>query len=218
MRKFLFAMVGILLVASMAMAAPMCSGPTSVTSLGATGCFIGATLFSNFSISGANVIGKPASAVDPNSVLVNISYSSPVFTVATTPTTATDWQLTSNQQFSFVLTYTVTAGGSDFASYQSAVSFSNQSGTGSISLVKSVSSGSTGSAGADQVNPTSAVFAFSPSQSTFVVTDNIQANGGTNGTVNALSFTNVFTTPEPATTMLIGSGLLSLAMFLRRRR
>src|SRR5437868_8291302 len=106
-------LAGMSALSTMSYAISMCNGATTVASLTSSGgCYIGANTFSNFSITGGNLIGGAASnSIDPNSVTVSFQYTSPNVVVTTSNNDLTSWALTGAMQFSFQLNYTVTGGG-----------------------------------------------------------------------------------------------------------
>src|SRR5207245_2538519 len=88
-------LVGMSALSTMSYAISMCSGATTVASLTSSGgCYIGANTFSNFSITGANLIGGAGSdAVDPNFVTVAFQYLSPNIVVTTSNNDLASWNL-----------------------------------------------------------------------------------------------------------------------------
>src|SRR5579862_780173 len=179
MRKLVLIGTALVVFGAVGLAAPGCLvGGQTVAALGAVGCSIGTATFSNFSITGSNVIGgASANAIDPTLLKVTITDPGTSATVLLAPNAPADWSVTTFEQFSFVLNYTLTdTGANAYVSYQSMINFNSQVGTGGASLVKTVSVGGTGATGADQTNPAGSPMAFSPNEFTFSVIDNIQAN------------------------------------------
>jgi hypothetical protein len=216
-RPITIAFLGIMALASAGFGVPLCTGPLTILSLGATGCSVGVVTFSNFALLNPTAGGGAVLPSDTN-VLINITFASPNDVLTFTPVTPANWQLgSSNQQWAFTINYTVTAPTAFFHSYQSSVSGSF-TGTGNFSLTKNVST-QPATAGADQVNNLSAVIPFVGAPiSTFNVSDNIQLSSGTSGTASLTSVRNIFSTPEPLTSILLGSGLLAFGCMTRRRR
>ena len=66
--------------------------------------------------------------------------------------------------------------------------------------------------------PTFTAMAFFAPVSALAVSKDIFATTGTNGTANISSVINTFSTPEPLSLVLLGSGLLGLGMLRRRVR
>lgn len=227
-RNRLFLVIVLAAVAAVGQAAPMCIGGSTIASLSTAGCSIGNFTFSNFSTVGSSVGGSAsAAAIDPAKLDASITYSAGVFTLVVTPVVANNWLVGSNSQFTLVFTYSVSEStGADFASYRDLITFDTLSGGGNASMTKTVSAGSTGTAGLDQTMTMSPLLLFSPPQGSFNVVDNVQAAGGVSGGIRLLMATNLFEVsnealdevPEPGTMALFASGLLGLGLRHREKR
>jgi hypothetical protein len=135
--------------------------------------------------------------------------------------TPSNWVLTATQQFNLVLTYTVTG---SLPAYFVAVgdSFngsatSNANGTGAVTYDKTADGVTLMTLGTGGMTSQAPVAFPGAPLSTFNVTDNILVHA-TNASATLVNATNSFVVPEPATSILLGSGLLAFFMLRRKRR
>lgn len=220
------------LVAPATIAAPLCSGATSVTDLGATGCTFGELTFSDFSFSGQT--GNPFSPIpiSPDDVLVevfdttlteSILNSVPAIGLRMTPRDPLDWQTSGLfSSVNFALNYVVTSIGATLDRYQvggTGIPGSLRGGRFSASMT--VAEGdvpvSTGSLG-----PFLQIGNLAPGTTTTTVTSNGAASQGIalGGTTYISSVTNVFTVaaatvPAPGSLALVALALLAMRRHLR---
>jgi hypothetical protein len=208
--------LGAVAVATVGLAAPMCTGTVTIQSLEASGCQLGVVVYDNFAFINPTHGGISYLPSDTN-VNITISYNSPTDVVIFSPVNPADWNLTGNfQQFAFTVTYTVTAPTAFFLDWAPSISGAH-TGTGGYSIVKTINGSDVNGADATSPNPAQTLFTGAP-VSTFTVADNIQASSGSSGTSNLFSVTNAFTVPEPLTSVLLGSGLLVVGFLLRRKQ
>jgi hypothetical protein len=204
----------------------VCGSNQSVTLLstaGVTGCTDGTNTFSNISVATSNEFGTTlADAISPNTVQLSFTgaMTNPgVVNVIVSNSDAASWMLTGSQQFDLILTYTVTGSAAYFTQFADSF-MGNASGSGDVSYDKMANG---------QVLPTlvtgsqtNAPISLGGTLTTFNVTDNIIVHAS-NATATLTNATNSFTmvaisTPEPMTSMLLGTGLLALGFVLRRKR
>jgi hypothetical protein len=213
-------MLGTAALSSMSFAITACSGALTVASLtSGGGCFVGANTFTNFTITGGNLIGGAgADAIDPSSVTVNIQYNSPNLVVVTSNNDLGSWNISGAQQFSFQLNYTVTGGGSYFRAFSDSINASTTNIAAGASLTKGVTdTTSTMFLNVNDQSPNSAMTTLTGGPfDTINISDNFDVHASNFG-ATLLSATNTFATPEPMTSMLLGSGLLAFGFILRRR-
>ena len=200
----------------------------TIASLGGS-CIFGGTLFSNISIAtSTESLTAPTGAIDPNQVSLQFtSAGSNLAVVTLTNATPSNWALTGTQQFNLILTYTMSGGPwfSGFGNDMIASATSGSSGAGAVSFDKAAQWGTTTNALptlslAMTSNP---VTDFVPSGSdpapplsSVNITDNIQVHA-TNASATLVSASNQLVVPEPMTSTLLGSGLLAVGFFLRRK-
>jgi len=117
------------------------------------------------------------------------------------------------------LNYTITGGGAYFRAFSDAISASTTSTAAGASLTKGVTdTNGTMFLNVNDQNATSAVTTLTGGPfSVLTVSDNFDVHAS-NFNATLLNATNTFLTPEPVTSMLIGSGLLAFGFMLRRRK
>ena len=186
------------------------------------GCSFGSNTFTNVSLAGSTTAGgAPAGAIDPTQVTLQAALvGSNLLNVVITNLTPSNWALSGSQQFTLVLSYTLTGA---LPAYFLAVgdSFngsgtSNSNGTGGVSFDKTADSTTLLTLSLAMMSQAPVGFAGAPLQ-TFNVTDNLQVHA-TNASATLVDATNSFVVPEPVTSMLLGSSLLALGFMLRRKR
>jgi hypothetical protein len=220
-------------LSSISFATILCDGtPTAISVINAGGgCQFGSNAFTNVSIAtSTDSITTPAGAIDPNQVALSFSLAGNLLNVVisnlntdtTGSSTGSNWGLTGTQQFSLILTYTVTGSlpayflgvGDSFNG--SGTTCGAACGTGNISFDKTADSTTLPTLSLAMMSQAPVGFAGAP-LSTFNVTDNIQVHA-TNASATLVDATNSFVVPEPMTSMLLGSGLLAFGFILRRKR
>jgi hypothetical protein len=227
------------LLASVGAAAPLCvqGTYTSYRALGAGGCSIGAETFSAFStLAFSNSLGVPTLSADQ--ILISPSVSGDTDSLAFTYQTAASGAPVTvslnqmGQAFAFSFSYLATAAPSSvLSSVQMASTFSNTN-PGSVSASKNIeletggpiftSAMTDGGVSHPLATYNGPVTPVSGS-GTFIVNDAISLQAQA-GAVSDSGFTNTFNlgvssitaTPEPAASLLIGSGLLLFGALMRR--
>ena len=232
-KRTLFLALATTALSSTSFATILCDGtPTSVATISAGGgCQFGSNAFTNVSIAtSTDSITTPAGSIDPNQVALSFIMTGNMLNViisnlntnTTGSSTGSNWGLTGTQQFSLILTYTVTGSlpayflgvGDNFNG--SGTTCGPACGTGNISFDKTADSTTLPTLSLAMMIQSPVGFAGAP-LSTFDVTDNIQVHA-TNATATLVNATNSFVVPEPMTSMLLGSGLLAFGFVLRRKR
>jgi len=232
-KRTLLLALGTMILSSLSFATIMCDGtPTAISVINAGGgCQFGTNAFTNVSIAtSTESITTPAGAIDPNQVALSFTLSGNLLNVVvsnlntntTGSSTGSNWGLVGTQQFSLILTYTVTGSlpayflgvGDSFNG--SGTTCGPTCGTGNISFDKTADSTTLPTLSLAMTSQAPVGFAGAP-LSTFNVTDNIQVHA-TNASATLVDATNSFVVPEPMTSMLLGSGLLAFGFLLRRKR
>jgi hypothetical protein len=209
-------------LSSLSFATILCGGvaQTVAAIAAAGGCQYGSNFFTNVSISTSTELGSaPAGAIDPTQVAVQVTSTSvpDVINVIVSNLTPSNWALTTNGQFTLVLTYTVTGSlPAYFVNFSDSFNGSGTS-TGGISFDK-MANGQNLPMTLNLAMMSQPPLAFTGSPlSTFNVVDNIQVHAN-NASATLLNATNTFGVPEPMTSMLLGSGLLAFGFMVRRKR
>jgi hypothetical protein len=215
-----------------ATAAPLCSGPTSVTDLGTEGCTFDTLTFSDFSFSGQT--GNPFSPIllNPDDVLVEMFDTAltesflntvPAIGLRVTPRDPLDWQTEGLfSSVNFALSYVVTSIGATLDRYQvggTGIPGSLRGGRFSASMTAAAGDMpvSTGSLG-----PFLQIGNLTPGTTTTAVTTNGAASQGIalGGTTFISSVTNIFTVvaapvPVPGSLALVAMGILAIRRNMR---
>jgi len=226
LRRVLLLGLATMALSSLSFASILCGGaPQTISAIAAAGgCVYGTNTFSNVSIATSVEFAASPDAIDPTKVQLTLTGATTnpgVVNVMLSDSNAAAWALVGAMQFDLILTYTVTGSAPYFTQF--ANSFNGTStGSGEVSYDKMAN----GRILPTLVTPSSsnAPMSLGGTLQTFGVTDNIivHASGSTATLTNA---TNSFTmipiiigTPEPMTSMLLGSGLLALGFMLRCKR
>jgi hypothetical protein len=234
-KRTLLLALGTTVLSSLSFATILCSSPTAISVITAAGgCAFGTNTFTNVSIStSTKSIGTQAGAIDPTQVALQITGDPALNAIDVTVSnlTASNWVVANTQQFTLILTYTVTGGlpayffgvGDSFNGSATTCSAGTTpcgdgapSGAGAISFDKTADSTTLPTLSLGTLSQLPVAFGGAP-LSTFDVTDNIQVHA-TNATATLTSATNSFVIPEPMTSVLLGSGLLAFGFMLRRKR
>jgi hypothetical protein len=232
-KRTLLLALATMILSSLSFATILCDGtPTAISVINAGGgCQFGSNAFTNVSIAtSTESVTSPAGAIDANQVALSFSLSGNLLNVVisnlntntTGSTTGSNWGLTGTQQFSLILTYTVTGSlpayflgvGDGFNG--TGTTCGAACGTGAVSFDKTADSTTLSTLSLAMTSQAPVGFAGAP-LSTFNVTDNIQVHA-TNASATLVDATNSFVVPEPMTSMLLGSGLLAFGFILRRKR
>jgi hypothetical protein len=232
-KRTLLLALATMILSSLSFATILCDGTPIAISVINTGggCQFGSNAFTNVSIAtSTDSITTPAGAIDPNQVALSFNLSGNLLNVVvsnlntntTGSSTGSNWGLVGTQQFSLILTYTVTGNlpayflgvGDSFNG--SGTTCGAACGTGNISFDKTADSTTLPTLSLAMMSQAPVGFAGAP-LSTFNVTDNIQVHA-TNASATLVDATNSFVVPEPMTSMLLGSGLLAVGFVLRRKR
>jgi hypothetical protein len=226
-RRVLLLGLATMTLSSLSFATILCGAvPQTISAIAAGGgCTFGSNLFSNVSIATSVEFVASPDAIDPTKVQLTLTGATTnpgVVNVMVSDSNAAAWALVGAMQFDLILTYTVTGSAPYFTQF--ADSFTGTAtGAGEVSYDKMAN----GRVLPTLVTPSSsnAPMSLGGTIQTFAVTDNIivHASGATATLTNA---TNSFTmvpvvigTPEPATSILMGSGLLAFAyMYMLRRK
>ena len=162
-------------------------------------------------------------AIDPTKVQLAFTGATTnpgVVNVVVSDSNAAAWALQGAMQFDLILTYTVTGSAAYFAQFADSF-IGTATGAGEISYVNLAN----GQTLPTLVTPSSsnAPQSLGGIIQTFNVTDNIMVHAS-NASATLTNATNTFTmirtvvTPEPMTSILLGSGLLAFGLILRRKR
>lgn len=241
MRFWLKITIPLAALSAVAWGAPACTSGTyaSYQSLGSGGCMVGNEVFSNFgSLSFSGTIGETFPNTDlivSPTVVTSITGNVDELTFTYTSLPAGNFSstvagVTASEILGYSFMYQVTPSPNPVADIQM-TSELGTTGTGNVSAVKQVNPG--GTITQSSVNNGMTDFTL-PSlvsglqepvsgTSAFDVQDAISLQAQT-GTAQQENFVNLFTegsaatvTPEPSTTLLIGSGLLCFGLVRRRR-
>ncbi len=217
-------LVGI--ITCMAEASPLACGTDSFfnyTTLGATGCIIGDKIFSNFALSSYNPNGNPPPDIGS---LINSLSVTPFSTTTDAGFSLSGGLLSSAPvlDFDFIIVFTVTTdGGQMIDTATTALTPATtppNGGTATVTgnVMEGINTVSKPIASLSQLSDSQPV---SPMASSVHVLEEVifTSRDPISLTSVTIDFNSATTppTPEPAATMLIGTGLLSLAFLARRR-
>lgn len=200
----------LLLVALLVGTAPLgmagsCGVGTLATYIGTT-CTIDGVTFSNFGYTGTGSGGAhaiPSSGVSVTPSGVGFQFTAP-------------WNVGANQELDSAISYTASGNISDlvlsmggfFFTGGATVSVAETTNVPGVDLA--VFSNSTGTRSFQSAS-------FGPVESISVIKD-VAVNGHTGAAAVSVVFNQFNSTPEPASMILLGSGLMGLAVFIRRRQ
>lgn len=235
--RFWLKMTMLLAPAAVAWASPAaCVAGNYASYEASSGCTVGDETFSNFSsLSVSATLGLNLTDTE---IIVTPMVSGNVdellFTYTGLPTgggsgdpSSTQLGVNTNQNLTYDFSYIITPNPNPVVSFQMKSDIGN-TGSGSVSAVKNTTLTGTTSSADDGGTPhtlpslvSGAVISVSAT-SAFTVQDTISLQGQT-GSAQQQDYTNLFaegavsTTPEPSTTLLIGSGLLCFGLVRKHR-
>lgn len=240
-KQFLFLVAMALLMCSISSAVPIVcpDGANYATYLALNasgGCFIGDKLFTSFSYSATSIGTTPV----PASAVRVTTIGSPVATILDPVNFGflfnAPWFVGAGQTLDSVIDFTVTTiSGQRLIVDDTLTMAGGFSGTGVARVDETVCLGgpiggcppgggrdkhvftslATGTRLTDHIPDATRTF---PAQSTVSVIKDILVTGGENGTANITVVINTVSQPEPATLLMIGSGLLGLGLLHRKMK
>ncbi|HWZ34309.1 MAG TPA: hypothetical protein VNX18_23385 [Bryobacteraceae bacterium] len=209
---------------------------TSYVALGSTGCTDGDATFSNFSGLNFQNFGISGLTTDEIQVIPGGTLLAPTLTFLYLNATGAPTPVTVNvngQQFAMGFNYLMTLSGAVLRDIQMDSVFNNTT-PGSVSATKGAQLQTGGTVFTSTVNDQGANNASAnhvgnvvPTSGTgvWVITDGVSLQAQSGGVATQTSFENLFildqittNTPETATMLMMGTGLIGLSLLSRRRR